>query len=378
MLAYKNEDIFWMKKALKLAENVLYLTAPNPRVGCLIVKDNQCIGEGATQVVGGDHAEICAIRAVHQLKDIEDSTIYITLEPCSHSGRTPPCVNSLLSVRPKRVVIAMVDPNPSIRGKGINQLRKAGISVTVGVCSDEALQMNIGFAARMIRGIPWIWMKVASSLDGRGALYNGTSKWITSCDAREDGHHWRARSCVILTGIGTILQDDPLLDVRNKVTRRFPIKAILDPSFQIPENAKILDGNQILLFTGRIDQCKAARMLNNNVKVITLPCKADRIDIASLMTWFSNNQINEVHVETGPTLAGELILGGYIDEMIIYLAPMLIGEAQPIARLPVLENLNNALRFEFFHLAKLKNDLRLRARSFEKWNFLRNTVNSFI
>ncbi len=375
----RDKDAFWMREALKLAEKVFYTTTPNPRVGCVIVKNNQCIAKGATQPVGGDHAEVCAIKAAKSSDYIEGSTVYVTLEPCSHQGNTLPCVDALLSVRPSRVVVAIGDPNPRVQGRGIDQLRKAGISVTVGVCHDEALEINIGFISRMVRGIPWVWMKTACSLDGRVALCNGESKWITSHDAREDGWHWRARSCVTLTGIGTILRDDPLLNIRgkDKYTKRLPIKAILDPNFQIPESARIIDGNRIILFSGKMDKNKAARMADNNVEVILLPSiESTRIDLSSMMSWFSNHQINEIHVETGPTLGGQLVLGGYIDELIVYLAPMLLGKALPIVKLPVLENLQDAFHFDFFDLVKFKRDLRLRARVLSKWRYLRDAIMS--
>ena len=213
------DDLLWMRRALDLARTVMYTTAPNPRVGCVIVRDGRVLGEGATQPPGGPHAEVCALRdAQARGETVAGATLYVTLEPCSHHGRTPPCVDAVLAAAPARVVVAIGDPNPLVNGQGLARLRAAGIAVTTGVCQEEALALNAGFISRMSRGLPWVWMKMAASLDGRSALHNGMSQWITGPQAREDGHRWRARSCVVLTGMGTVLKDDPQLNVR--VSRR--------------------------------------------------------------------------------------------------------------------------------------------------------------
>ncbi|UOF93776.1 MAG: bifunctional diaminohydroxyphosphoribosylaminopyrimidine deaminase/5-amino-6-(5-phosphoribosylamino)uracil reductase RibD [Bordetella sp.] len=370
---FHNNDILWMEKALALAETVLYNTTPNPRVGCIIVKNGHFISQGVTQVPGEAHAEICAIQEA-RLKNhcLKGSTIYVTLEPCSHYGRTPPCVDSLLAIQPKRVVVAMVDPNPNVRRRGINRLRAAGIDVTVGVCKNQALQLNVGFVSRMTRGTPWIWLKIASSLDGRSSLYNGKSQWITGYQARKDGHHWRARSCVILTGIGTILKDNPLLNVRNVNTIRQPIKAIIDTQFRIPENARIFDGSKVLIFTSEIlNLNKASRLAKNNVEIVILPIiKNGKLDLSVMIEWFASNNVNEIHVEAGSILNGALLLNNYIDELIVYISPILIGDACPIAKLPILEKLDKAWKFSFLDLKSFGNDIRFHVRSIEKWNAL--------
>ena len=227
-----------MRQALALAEGALYVPSPNPRVGCVIVRNAQIIGRGATQLVGGHHAEVMALADMksHGL-DAQGATVYITLEPCSHHGRTPPCVDALIAARVARVVFAHFDPNPSVAGRGMRALREHGIEVSVGVCADLALELNPGFVSRMTRGIPYVWMKMATSLDGRTALSNGVSQWITGPQARADGHHWRARSCVVLTGIGTVRTDNPKLNVRHVVTPRQPRRAVIDPGFDIAEDA---------------------------------------------------------------------------------------------------------------------------------------------
>ena len=365
-----------MHRALSLAQAVLYTTTPNPRVGCVIVRDGQCIGEGATQPAGGPHAEVCALRdAAQRNVRVEGATVYVTLEPCNHYGRTPPCVDALLAARPARVVVAMGDPNPHVHGKGLERLRQAGISVNTGVCRDEALQLNAGFVAHMSRKTPWVWLKMAASLDGRSALHNGESQWITGEQARADGHHWRARSCVVVTGISTVLRDDPLLNVRSVLTARQPRKAVIDGRFQIPETARIFDGAEILIFTAQADPDKAARLAGRNVRVILIPgAQPGRVDLPGMMAWFAENQMNEVHVEAGAGLSGELLLAGCVDELLVYLAPVLLGDAAAMARLPALSRLDEARRFAFIDTVSLGADLRLRARVPGNWQALCDAV----
>jgi diaminohydroxyphosphoribosylaminopyrimidine deaminase/5-amino-6-(5-phosphoribosylamino)uracil reductase len=370
------DDIYWMRRALALAERVLFTTAPNPRVGCVIVRDGRVLGEGATQPPGGPHAEICALRdAQHRNESVEGATMYVTLEPCSHFGRTPPCVDAVLAARPARVVVAIGDPNPLVNGRGLARLREAGIEVVTGVCAEEALAVNAGFISRMSRGLPWVWIKMAASLDGRSALHNGMSQWITGPEARADGHHWRARSCVVLTGMGTVLKDDPQLNVRGVDTPRQPRKAVVDGRFEIPEGARLFDGAEVIVFTAREDAAKAARLADKNARVVVLPAQApDRVDLPAMMRWFAQEQFNEVHVEAGAGLSGALVAAGCVDELLLYLAPVLLGDAAGMVRLPMLEHLDAAQRYEFIDAARLGADVRLRARVPGTWRQLMQRV----
>ncbi|MDX3987846.1 MAG: bifunctional diaminohydroxyphosphoribosylaminopyrimidine deaminase/5-amino-6-(5-phosphoribosylamino)uracil reductase RibD [Achromobacter sp.] len=365
-----------MRRALALAESVLYTTAPNPRVGCVIVRDGQVLGEGATQPPGGPHAEIGALRdAKTRGHDVTGATIYVTLEPCSHFGRTPPCVDAVLAARPARVVVAIGDPNPLVNGQGLARLRAAGIQVTTGVCVQEALALNAGFISRMSRGLPWVWMKMAASLDGRSALHNGMSQWITGPQARADGHRWRARSCVVLTGMGTVLKDNPLLNVRDVETPRQPRKAVVDGQFAIPEDARLFDGGPVILFTAREDAAKASRLADKNARVIHMPgAVPGRVDLGGMMRWFAQAEFNEVHVEAGAGLSGALVGAGCVDELLLYLAPVLLGDAAGMVRLPMLEHLDAAHRYEFIDSVMVGADLRLRARVQATWRELMQRV----
>ncbi|TCT10965.1 diaminohydroxyphosphoribosylaminopyrimidine deaminase [Paralcaligenes ureilyticus] len=429
-------DEAWMRQAIGLSEQVLYLTAPNPRVGCVIVRDGRVLGEGATAAAGGPHAEVAALRDARQKgHDVAGATVYVTLEPCSHYGRTPPCVEALIEARPARVVVAMLDPNPLVGGQGLARLRAAGIAVTIPVCAEEALAVNPGFIARMTRKTPWVWLKLAASLDGRSALHNGVSQWITGPAARADGHHWRARSCVVLTGVGTVLADNPWLnarlahapggpggasterpgasDVRLPIEgSRAPIKAVVDNRFEIPENARLFDGGRVVIFTRRSDAAKAARLADRNAQVVELPtvgrgaglrpdaqagsgvaegrgviggargavqpASNDRVDLAEMMRWLGAHDINEVHVEAGSRLNGALLQAQCVDELLVYMAPLLLGDAMGMARLPALQSLDAVQRFEFFDTLSLAPDIRLRARLPERWQALLRVVQPVI
>ncbi|WP_025137579.1 bifunctional diaminohydroxyphosphoribosylaminopyrimidine deaminase/5-amino-6-(5-phosphoribosylamino)uracil reductase RibD [Achromobacter sp. DH1f] len=373
---YDSDDLTWMRRALALAQTVMYTTAPNPRVGCVIVRDGRVLGEGATQPPGGPHAEVGALRdAQARGESVAGATVYVTLEPCSHFGRTPPCVDALLAARPARVVVALGDPNPLVNGRGLARLREAGIAVTTGVCRDEALAINAGFMSRMSRGLPWAWLKMATSLDGRSALHNGVSQWITGPEARADGHHWRARSCVVLTGIGTVLKDDPQLTVRSVATPRQPRRAVVDGRFELPEDARLIDGGEVIVFTARADAAKAARLAARNVRVVELPGQEpDRVDLPAMMRWFAAEQFNEVHVEAGAGLSGALVAAGCIDELLVYLAPMLLGDAAGLVKLPLLERLEAAPHYEFIDAERLGADLRVRARVADHWRELMRRV----
>ncbi|MGB3288182.1 MAG: bifunctional diaminohydroxyphosphoribosylaminopyrimidine deaminase/5-amino-6-(5-phosphoribosylamino)uracil reductase RibD [Burkholderiaceae bacterium] len=369
------DDERWMREALRLAESVMYITAPNPRVACLIVRDGRVLASGATQAAGGPHAEALALRrAAEQGVDVAGSTVYVTLEPCSHFGRTPPCVDALIAAKPARVVIAMGDPNPLVAGRGIAKLEAAGIAVATGVCAQEALSVNPGFVARMTRKTPWLWLKLASSLDGRIALPNGQSQWITGPAARADGHHWRARSCVVLTGSGTVIADDPQLNVRHVETDRPPIKAIVDTRFEVGEHARIFDGTPVWIFTCASDLEKAARLADKNARVVQLPYAGKRVDLQAMLRWMGEHEINEVHVEAGAKLSGALLQAQCVDELLLYMAPALLGEGLGMVRMEALQSLAQAQRFEFLDTKNVSPDLRIRARHADRWNDLLRTL----
>ena len=371
------EDIRWMREAIALSEQVLYLTNPNPRVGCVIVRDGQLLVSGATQPVGGPHAEAMALRQAQQRGiDIAGATVYVTLEPCSHFGRTPPCVDALIRARPARVVIAMCDPNPLVSGQGVARLRAAGIAVTLPVCASEALALNAGFVSRMTRQIPWVWLKSAASLDGQTALQNGVSQWITGPQARADGHHWRARSCVVLTGLGTVRADDPQLTVRDVPTPRQPRRALVDTQFLVPESARLFDQPGSMVFTCHAEPEKTRRLVARGVQVVELPSHNGHVDLIALMHWLGANAFNEVHVEAGSGLHGALLHAGCVDELLVYLAPMLLGAGQGMYHLPLLTELGSVQRYEFLAPALFGTDVRLRARRADHWSRLLSAVST--
>lgn len=378
-----DQDVFFMRQALVLAEEALYVPSPNPRVGCVIVREAQVIGRGATQAVGSHHAEIMALQDMRARGlSAEGATVYITLEPCSHYGRTPPCVDALIAAKPERVVFAHFDPNPHVAGRGMRLMREAGIEVNVGVCADLALAINPGFVSRMTRGVPYVWMKIAASLDGRTALANGVSQWITGPEARADGHHWRARSCVVLTGIGTVRADDPQMNVRHVATARQPRRAVIDPGFEINEDAAILKGEGAMIFTGDQNPEKSARLEDRGVQVVYVPEDSPasagrarrRVDMRAMMKWLGGNDVNEVHIEAGSGLNGALLNADCVDELLVYLAPVLLGEGMGMAQLPALTKLDGVQRFEFTELKQLGADVRLRARLPEHWRELMQNI----
>lgn len=362
-----------MRHALSLARGVLYTTSPNPRVGCVIVRGGQILGQGATQPPGRAHAEVMALREARERGlPVAGATIYVTLEPCSHHGRTPPCVDAVIAARPARVVVAMADPNPLVNGRGLAALRRAGIAVSAGVCASEALELNPGFVARMSRGTPWVWLKLAASLDGRSALHSGASQWITGERARADGHHWRARSCLVLTGMGTVRADDPQLNVRHVDTSRPPRRAVVDGRLEISETARLFDGDgQTIVFTTRDDPAKADRLAARNARVVVLPaCAPGRVDLRAMLQWMGANDVNEVHVEAGAGLSGAMLEADCVDELLAYLAPVLLGDAAGMVQLPLLEHLEHARRFAFTDVTQVGEDVRLRARVLERWEAL--------
>ena len=362
-----------MARALELAASGLYVPAPNPRVGCVIVKDGQIVAEGVTQAAGLAHAEVMALRALTQQGlSAHGATVYVSLEPCSHHGKTPPCTDALINAQPARVVIAHVDPYPAVSGRGIAALRRAGIEVTVGVLADQALEINPGFVSRMVRGTPYVWAKIAASMDRYTALPDGQSQWITGPEARADGHHWRARSCVVLTGIGTVKADDPLLNVRAVQTSRQPKRAVIDPKLEIPTDAQLLQTKGLILFAAnaaeqRCDELQAKGAVVVNCPEVDAP---DRVDLMAVMQWLSENDINEVHVEAGAGINGALWRAGCIDELLLYLAPTFLGHGKPMLDIPGIDQLTEAEPLSFVDHEQVGEDVRIRARHSQRWQTL--------
>jgi len=358
--AFTDADRTYMARALALAGRGLYTTTPNPRVGCVIVADGAVIGEGWHERAGAPHAEANALAdARARGHDPRGATLYVTLEPCNHTGRTPPCAEAVIAAGVARVVAAMRDPDP-LAAQGALRLRGAGVAVDFGLLADEAGELNIGFVSRLTRGRPWARLKMASSLDGRTALASGESKWITGEAARADGHRWRARACAILTGIGTVLQDDPQLDVRAVETPRQPRKVIVDRHGQLPPAARILAGADTLVATN------GARNPDwpATVEALPLPDTCGRVDLAAMMRELAARGINEVHVEAGGKLNGALLEAGLIDEVVLYLAPCFIGDpARGVAEFPGgLARLADRVPLAIRSVDRIGDDLRIVAR----------------
>ena len=352
-----------MQLALQWAAQGMYSTTPNPRVGCVIARDGVVIGAGHTQPAGQAHAEVMALRdAAAKGNEVRGATAYVTLEPCNHHGRTGPCTEALIVAGLNRVVAAMVDPNPLVAGQGLERLKAAGIEVSFGVRAAEAHEMNIGFFSRMQRGRPWVRMKSAASLDGMTALHNGQSQWITGEAARADGHAWRARACAILTGIGTVRADDPQLNVRTVATPRQPRRIIVDSKLDIDPGARILQGDPSWIVAACAGQPKEALLHAAGHDVIVLPNATGKVDLAALMLELGRRGINELHVEAGAKLNGSLIGEGCVDELLVYLAPCLIGDGQGMFALPALQQLERKHQLRFHDIQQLGPDLRLLAR----------------
>ena len=352
-----------MRLALEQAAKSLLIATPNPRVGCVIVRNGEVLAEGHTHAPGEPHAEADALRnAAAAGKDVRGATAYVTLEPCSHHGRTPPCADAFIAAGIARVVIATLDSNPLVAGAGVSRLKQAGIEVVTGVLEAEAREMNIGFFSRMERGRPWVRMKIAASLDGGTALLNGSSQWITSEAAREDGHGWRAQSCAILTGIGTVVQDNPQMNVRAIPTSRQPRRIVIDSKLQINPESKILAGGGTWIFAAQSDAKHIARLQDQGAEVILLPDANGKVDLPEVMRELGRREINELHVEAGFKLNGSLLKNGCVDELLIYLAPCFLGESFGMANLPTLIDLADRTQFTFHEFKQIGADLRLRAR----------------
>ena len=355
-------DIHWMSLALTWAEKALYITTPNPRVGCVIVSaQGVLLGAGHTQPAGQAHAEIMALEdAKQQGHAVAGATAYVTLEPCSHQGHTGPCCNALIQAGLARVVVAVQDPNPQVSGNGIARLRQAGIQVDLGVLEDKARSLNLGFFKRMTQGVPWIRLKVAASLDGQTALANGVSQWITSSAARQDGHAWRARACAVLTGIGTVLEDDPQLNVRDVDTPRQPTLVIVDSKLETPLNAKLWQTQrEFWIYCAQEDADRKAALEAKGAYVICLPNAQGKVDLLAMQKDLGQRNINEVHIEAGFKLNGSLLAAGVVDELLVYLAPLLIGQGLGMANLGSFETLSQALKLDIQNVTPIGDDIRL-------------------
>jgi len=357
-----NNDHAYMAHAIKLAKNGLYTTDPNPHVGCVLVKNNQIIAEGWTQRAGFAHAEVDALA---KTQDADGATAYVTLEPCSHTGRTGPCCDALINAGIKRVVIAMQDPNPLVAGQGIARIKAAGIEVSLGVLQQEASELNRGFFKRMSKNLPWIRSKLAMSLDGRTAMASGESKWITSPQARQDVQRWRAESSAILTGIDTVIADDPQLNARVDFDLEQPIKVVLDSRLRLPLTAKILENSaENWIFTCCENQQKQQQLLEKGCKVFQTAEVNGRVDLKQVFTILAEQQINTVWIEAGATLNGALLDSGLVDEWLIYMAPCVLGDqGRGLFCLPDLQKIDEKKQFNLQDVRAVGPDLRLRLSS---------------
>jgi diaminohydroxyphosphoribosylaminopyrimidine deaminase/5-amino-6-(5-phosphoribosylamino)uracil reductase len=357
------------------ATAALFTSDPNPRVGCVITAaDGTLLGQGHTQQAGGPHAEVMALRdARAQGHSVQGATAYVTLEPCSHFGRTGPCCDALIAAGIAKVVGSLTDPNPLVAGQGFARLRAAGVAVEVLApehpLAVAARELNIGFFSRMLRQTPWVRMKIAASLDGKTALPNGASQWITAAEARADGHAWRARASAILTGIGTVLSDKPRLDVRLVETPRQPHLVVVDSALQTPLDSPIfLPGRKLFIYAAVPDAAKAAALTALGATVIYLPGQqtngtpTGKVDLAALLRDLGSREINELHVEAGHKLNGSLVREGLVDEFLVYLAPKLLGQGADMANFGPLSELSQALQLRFQSTAMVGPDLRIIAR----------------
>ena len=366
-----------LHECLTLAEGAIGLSDPNPRVGCVIaISDGRQLARGSTQQAGAAHAEAAALADAHAAgADLRGATAWVSLEPCAHHGRTPPCCDALIDAGIARVVVAAVDPNPLVAGQGIARLRAAGITVDLadGEVARTARELNIGFFSRMQRGRPWLRMKIAASLDGRTALDNGASQWITGEAARTDGHRWRKRASALLTGIGTVLEDNPRLDVRLVPTPRQPLRVIVDSRLQTPPDARILDlPGEVLIYTADDAAPGAAALRERGAQLVPMAGTHGKVDLAALLADLAQRGINELHVEAGHKLNASLLREGLVDELLVYLAPKLLGIGREMAAFGPLSTLADALDFEFTQVERIGSDLRILARPPGRARFLDN------
>ena len=382
MPSFSSADISYMSRALQLAERGLYTTDPNPRVGCVLVKDGKVVGEGWHAVAGGPHAEVVALQQAGEAA--RGATAYVTLEPCCHHGKTPPCSEALIQAGVVRVVAAMEDPNPRVAGEGMKQLQQAGIEAVSGLLQAQAEALNPGFVQRMRIGRPFVRSKLAMSVDGRTAMASGESKWITGEAARRDVQHLRARSSAIMSGIGTVLADDPSLTVRldeeqgrssvvggrtpgatlGEESPRQPLRVVLDPHLSTPENARFLtQPGKSLIVTATEEPELQERLEGAGAEVVYLPHGTDAIDLHALMRLLAEREINEVLLETGAILSGAVLRAGIIDELVIYMAPKLMGDgARGLFHTPGLDNLADAVSLDIQDVRAIGQDWRITAK----------------
>lgn len=356
-----------MQKALDLARQALFLSNPNPRVGCVLVSaQGHTIGQGFTQQAGGPHAEVMALRdAAAQGHATRGATAYVTLEPCSHTGRTGPCCQALIDAGIAKVVGALTDPNPQVAGQGFDKLRAAGIAVEMDHAAGAASrELNIGFFSRMVRGTPWVRMKAATSLDGATALHNGQSQWITGPAARADGHAWRARACTVLTGIGTVLEDNPHLNVREVDTPRQPRIAVVDSQLDIPLNAHVLKApSGCTIYTSSTNLSKTEALQALGATVIALPNAQGKVNLAAMLRDLGARGTNELHLEAGFKLNGSFLREGLVDELLLYMAPKLLGAGgMGMANFGPLDALTQAVALQMHEVSRIGDDLRIVAR----------------
>ncbi len=361
MTQFSAADFNHMARAIRLARNGLYTTHPNPRVGCVLVKDGEIVAEGWHEQAGEPHAEINAIKAASE--EAKGATAYVTLEPCCHQGRTPPCSDALIAAGVTRVVAAMQDPNPQVAGQGMQSLKAAGIATSVGVLQREAESLNPGFIKRMQRGQPYVRLKQAVSLDGRTAMASGESKWISGEAARADVQRMRAQSSAILTGSGTVLADDPSLNVRDLDIGRQPLRVIIDSNLSIPGTAKLLSlEGETLIVTAIEDAERVSVFVKAGAEVLCLPNGAGKVDLPALMQHLAAREINEVLVEAGTVLSGSLLSAGLIDELIVYLAPHLMGNnARGMFNLPAIEKMADRITLQIKDVTAVGEDWRITA-----------------
>lgn len=364
-LVRHDTDVSAMRHAISLAELAIGLSDPNPRVGCVIVDTGgQVLGAGHTQAAGQAHAEVMALRdAQTRGANVSGATAYVTLEPCSHHGRTPPCCDALIAAGLSRVVVAIGDPNTQVAGQGMSRLKDAGIATEVGLLAEEAHELNIGFFSRMQRGRPFVRMKAAASLDGRTALPDGQSQWITCEAARRDGHAWRRRAGAVLTGIGTVRDDDPRLDVRLVESVLQPMRVVVDSRLETPPDARVLQPpGTVLIYMAQPEPTRAEALRCAGAELVNQPGDGGKVDLLGMLKDLADRGINELHVEAGHKLNGSLVRAGLVDEFLIYLAPKLLGLGREIASFGPLNSLDQALVLEWVDISRIGADLRIRAR----------------
>ena len=357
-----NIDTTYMQRCIELALKGEFSSKPNPRVGCVIIKDGQVIAEGWHQFAGEVHAEVHALDQANQ--SAEGASLYVTLEPCSHHGKTAPCCDFIIASGIRKVVFGMIDPNPEVAGKGISKLKAAGIEVVGPLLADKCAELNPGFIKRMTSGLPYVRCKMAMSFDGRTAMASGESKWITGAEAREDVQLWRARSSALISGIGTILADDPSLNVRlDEVEVRQPLRVICDSQLRLPVEAKTLQTpGKILLISAIEKEFNTAENLIADLEQVCLSNNENKIDLHALLSFLAKEkECNEVLVESGSTLAGAFIKAGLVDEIILYMAPKLLGHnGLPVFTIPGLESMDDQIALEYSDVSLLGKDCRMR------------------